>query len=447
MVQQPPSTPPGVGGPYAETVEGLVQGGPVLIAGVLGVVVGVFATAAFHLSERAQRGSPPPPRPDLDEGLVRVLAVLRSAAVVLDDAGEVVRASPPAYALGIVRGDAIAHAAVHEMIADVQRSGVIRDEELELPRGPVGRGTVVLQVRVAQVGPDHLLVLAEDRTEAHRVEATRRDFVVNVSHELKTPVGALALLAETVQDAADDPIAVRRFAARMQSEATRLSALVQEIIELSRLQVAGALQGATTVPVRAVVDEAVDRARTAAGGKSIELTVGGDLDAVVYGDHNLLVTAVRNLLDNAVAYSPEHTRVGVGVSRAQGEDDLVEIAVVDQGIGIGSADQARVFERFYRVDPARSRDTGGTGLGLSIVKHIAADHGGDVTMWSEPGKGSTFTLRIPAASRYAAAGPGAEADNRSGAHLDALPDTLDLGRNDAARDDGAPAAPSEEVDA
>ncbi len=218
-------------------------------------------------------------------------------------------------------------------------------------------------------------------------------------------LGALALLAETVQDAADDPVAVRRFAARMQSEATRLSALVQEIIELSRLQVAGALQEVTVVPVRGVVEEAVDRARTTAQGKGITLTTGGELDAAVYGDHNLLVTAVRNLLDNAVAYSGENTRVGVGVTRS---GDLVEIAVVDQGIGIAADEQARVFERFYRVDPARSRDTGGTGLGLSIVKHVAADHGGEVTMWSEPGRGSTFTLRIPAAGETAPA----DADQR-----------------------------------
>lgn len=365
-----------------------------LAAGVVGVVVGVIAAIAFRVSERQQRAARAEPAPELDEGLVRVLAVLRSAAVVLDEEAEVVRASPPAYALGVVRGDAIAHAAIRDMIDDVRRDGVIRDEELELPRGPVGRGTVMLQVRVAQVGPHHVLVLAEDRTEARRVEAIRRDFVVNVSHELKTPVGALALLAETVQDAADDPVAVRRFAARMQSEATRLSALVQEIIELSRLQVAGALQEVTVVPVRGVVEEAVDRARTTAQGKGITLTTGGELDAAVYGDHNLLVTAVRNLLDNAVAYSGENTRVGVGVTLS---GDLVEIAVVDQGIGISADEQARVFERFYRVDPARSRDTGGTGLGLSIVKHVAADHGGEVTMWSEPGRGSTFTLRIPAA--------------------------------------------------
>jgi two-component system sensor histidine kinase SenX3 len=374
--------------------ESLIEGATVLAAGVVGVVVGVIAAIAFRVSERQQRAARAEPAPELDEGLVRVLAVLRSAAVVLDEEAEVVRASPPAYALGVVRGDAIAHAAIRDMIDDVRRDGVIRDEELELPRGPVGRGTVMLQVRVAQVGPHHVLVLAEDRTEARRVEAIRRDFVVNVSHELKTPVGALALLAETVQDAADDPVAVRRFAARMQSEATRLSALVQEIIELSRLQVAGALQEVTVVPVRGVVEEAVDRARTTAQGKGNTLTTGGELDAAVYGDHNLLVTAVRNLLDNAVAYSGENTRVGVGVTLS---GDLVEIAVVDQGIGISADEQARVFERFYRVDPARSRDTGGTGLGLSIVKHVAADHGGEVTMWSEPGRGSTFTLRIPAA--------------------------------------------------
>ncbi|MFC8924102.1 sensor histidine kinase [Cellulosimicrobium sp. NPDC057127] len=374
--------------------ESLIEGATVLLAGIVGVVVGVVAAVAFRVSERAQKGAAAEPARELDEGLVRVLAVLRSAAVVLDDEGEVVRASPPAYALGVVRGDMVAHAAIRDMIDDVRRDGVIRDEELELPRGPVGRGTVMLQVRVAQVGPEHVLVLAEDRTEARRVEAIRRDFVVNVSHELKTPVGALALLAETVQDAADDPVAVRRFASRMHAEATRLSALVHEIIELSRLQVAGALQQVTVVPVRGVVEEAVDRARTTAQGKGITLTTGGDLDAAVYGDHALLVTAVRNLLDNAVAYSGENTRVGVGVSRA---GELVEIAVVDQGIGIAADEQARVFERFYRVDPARSRDTGGTGLGLSIVKHVAADHGGEVTMWSEPGRGSTFTIRLPAA--------------------------------------------------
>jgi two-component system sensor histidine kinase SenX3 len=372
----------------------MIQGVTAVVAGVLGLVVGVVAAVAFRISERSQRRSPEVPAAELDEGVVRVLAVLRSAAVVLDEEDEVVRASPPAYALGVVRNDALAHPAVHDLVRRVRRDGVIREEELELPRGPIGSGTVLLLVRVAPIGRQKLLVLAEDRTEARRVEAIRRDFVVNVSHELKTPVGALALLAETVQDAADDPVAVRRFTERMQAEAHRLSALVHEIIELSRLQVAGALQEVSAIRVRDVVDEAVDRARTTAQNKNITITVGGSADCLVYGDHNLLVTAVRNLLDNAVSYSGPNTRVGVGVREVDG---LVEIDVVDQGVGIPVDEQDRVFERFYRVDPARSRDTGGTGLGLSIVKHVAADHGGDVKIWSEPGKGSTFTLRIPAA--------------------------------------------------
>ncbi|MFD6176615.1 MULTISPECIES: sensor histidine kinase [unclassified Isoptericola] len=375
-------------------MDGIIPGVTAVVAGIFGVVVGVIATVAFRFSERAHQRSPEAAPAELDEGLVRVLAVLRSAAVVLDGEDDVVRASPPAYALGVVRNDALQHPAIIDLVRQVRRDGVIREKELELPRGPIGSGTVLLQVRVAPVGPDMLLVLAEDRTEARRVEAIRRDFVVNVSHELKTPVGALALLAETVQDAADDPVAVRRFTQRMQAEAQRLSALVHEIIELSRLQVAGALQEVSIIPVRDVVAEAVDRARTTAQGKNITIAVGGTADVLVYGDHNLLVTAVRNLLDNAVAYSAENTRVGVGVRERHG---LVEIDVVDQGVGIAVDEQDRVFERFYRVDPARSRDTGGTGLGLSIVKHVAADHGGDVQVWSEPGKGSTFTLRIPAA--------------------------------------------------
>jgi two-component system sensor histidine kinase SenX3 len=247
-------------------------------------------------------------------------------------------------------------------------------------------------------------VLVDDRTEARRVEEVRRDFVANVSHELKTPIGALALLAEAVTDAADDSDAVRHFAERMEREAQRLATLVQEIIDLSRLQVADALHPPEPVRVDGVLAEAVDRVRLAAQRKQISVITGGDIGAIVYGDRNLLVTAVRNLVDNAIAYSPEHTRVIVTVTRADG---LVEIAVKDQGYGIPKADLERIFERFYRVDPARSRATGGTGLGLSIVKHVAANHGGEVTVWSEEGVGSTFTLRLPDSAHAAATRDGA----------------------------------------
>ncbi|MBX9244851.1 two-component sensor histidine kinase [Actinotalea ferrariae] len=368
-----------------------------LVAGLLGLAVGLAAALAFRVSEREQRAVTTAPSDGLEEGAAAVLAVLRSAAVVATRDGAVVRASAAAHAFGLVRSDRVEHDDVRTLLDAVARDGEIRDAELELPRGPLGSGTVLLQLRVAPLGIRHVLVLAEDRTEARRVEAIRRDFVVNVSHELKTPVGALALLAETVEQAAEDPEAVRRFAGRIQTESTRLSHLVQEIIELSRLQVEDPLGQARAVPLDDVVDEAVDRARTGAAAKEIVLESGGDRGALVWGDHDLLVTAVRNLLDNAIAYSDPGTRIAVGTT-VRRDDGLVEVAVVDQGIGIPADLQERLFERFYRVDEARSRDTGGTGLGLSIVKHVAADHGGEVTVWSEPGQGSTFTIRLPLAS-------------------------------------------------
>jgi len=370
-------------------------GWELIVAGCLGILVGAISVGAYWLSQRTLHSVPVTPEPELDDGLVRTLAVLRSAAVVLDSNDRVVRASAPAYSLGLVRDGVVVPAAIRALIEGVRRDGVIRDEELEVPRGPLSSGMLLVQVRVAQVTPEHVVVLAEDQTQARRLEAIRRDFVVNISHELKTPVGALTLLAETVQDAADDPEAVRRFAGRMQTEAVRLSALVHEIIELSRLQVAGALTELAAVDIDDVVKEAVDRARTTADAKHVRLSVGDPSGEKVFGQHDLLVTAVRNLVDNAVAYSGEAAHVGVGVRLV---DDIIEVAVVDEGIGISKADQERVFERFYRVDPARSRETGGTGLGLSIVKHVAADHGGDVTVWSQPGRGSTFTMRLPRAS-------------------------------------------------
>ncbi|NUR59680.1 MAG: GHKL domain-containing protein, partial [Catenulispora sp.] len=218
-------------------------------------------------------------------------------------------------------------------------------------------------------------------------------FVANVSHELKTPVGALSLLAEAVQSASDDPEAVRRFAARMQQESHRLTSLIQDLIDLSRVQIDAPLAAtAEQVHVAEVVADALDRSSAAAAARRIDLIADAEEDAVVRGDRTQLAAALGNLVENAVNYSPEETRVAVTVKRA---GDRVEIAVTDQGIGIPERDLERIFERFYRVDPARSRATGGTGLGLSIVKHIAATHGGEVTVWSSEGNGSTFTLRLP----------------------------------------------------
>jgi two-component system sensor histidine kinase SenX3 len=278
------------------------------------------------------------------------------------------------------------------MTARVRRDGVILEKQFELPRGPLGQGTIIVQVRAAMLGEEYILLLADDRTELTRTEEIRNDFVANVSHELKTPVGAISLLAEALESSADDEVAVRRFAKRMQKESTRLAALVQDIIELSRLQGANVAQQGHPVDINAVVAEAVDRSQLPAESKNISIVVGGRVDGMVYGDQDLLVTALRNLIDNAIRYSPENTRVGVGVRAKEG---LISISVTDQGDGMSPEDQERVFERFYRADAARSRQTGGTGLGLSIVKHVISNHGGEVTLWSQPGQGSTFTIRLP----------------------------------------------------
>jgi two-component system sensor histidine kinase SenX3 len=368
-----------------------------LVAGGIGLVVGVALGVVLSGRRSGPRRPPVPVLPPtaavpLPAGAADVLNVLKSASVVLGQDGSLIKTSPAAHAFGLVRGRDLVHAELREMAVEAATLGLVRERELDLPRGPFGRGRLVVFARAAPLREGLTLVLVEDRTEARRVEEIRRDFVANVSHELKTPIGALSLLAEAVADGADEPEAVRHFANRMQREAMRLSKLVQEIIDLSRLQVADALHPPEPVGIDEAVSDAVDRVRMAAQAKGIDVVIGGDKGSVVYGDHALLVTAIRNLVDNAVSYSADNTRVGVGLRRCDG---IVEIAVSDQGIGIPAPEQDRIFERFYRVDPARSRATGGTGLGLSIVKHVAANHGGEVTVWSRPGQGSTFTLRLP----------------------------------------------------
>jgi two-component system, OmpR family, sensor histidine kinase SenX3 len=364
-----------------------------VIAGLIGLSLGVFGVLAFRVSEEQRKLVDVEfEDPSLPEGAAEVLAAVGRAFVVVDAIDGVVRASPAAYAYGLVRGHTLVHEQLLEMTAKVRRDGVILERLLELPRGPLGQGTIVVQVRAAVIAEEYILLLADDRTEVTRTEEVRNDFVANVSHELKTPVGAISLLAEALESSADDPEAVRRFAKRTHKESARLAALVQDIIELSRLQGANVAQQGRAVDINTVVAEAVDRSQLPAESKAIELVVGGHADAMVYGDQDQLVTALRNLIDNAIRYSPENTRVGVGI---RSKDGLVAVSVTDQGEGLSPEDQERVFERFYRVDAARSRHTGGTGLGLSIVKHVVANHGGEVTLWSQPGQGSTFTIRLP----------------------------------------------------
>ena len=333
----------------------------------------------------------------LPPGVASVLSVLSSSAVVLDSEDRVLQASAAARAYGLVRGDELIVQELLALARQVRRDGEIREGEMEVATIGLNRRTS-FAVRVAPLGAavgggGLVLLLVEDQTESRRVEEIRRDFVANTSHELKTPVGALALLAETVEDAADDPEAVRRFAGRMRQEAARLTNLVQDMITLSRIQAAEPIPDPIPVDLSIVVAEALDRCRMRASARGIELVATGTHGLSVMGEEDLLITALRNLLENAVAYSPDKTRVDVSTKLTAG--DSVEISVADQGIGIPERDRERIFERFYRVDPARSRATGGTGLGLAIVKHVTAAHGGQVTVESTEGAGSTFTLRLP----------------------------------------------------
>jgi signal transduction histidine kinase len=341
-----------------------------------------------------------------DAALARRLLDLMDPAVVVvgvDDA--VLLANPAARALGIVRGNRLL---VPELLTLAQRvrSGGSGRADIGLPgdlSGAAPRSMGVHGVRLhsgtaAPPGPVGLML--QDVTETRRSEAVRRDFVANVGHELKTPVGALALLAEAIEQAADDPEAVQRFAGRIAHEADRLGRLVRELIDLSRLQGGEPLPELSPVDVDAVVAEAVDRTRTAAKARNLDIAVGGQHGLVVRGVESQLSTAVTNLLANAVAYSGGEGRIAVA---ARSRSGFAEIAVTDSGIGIPRKDRHRVFERFYRVDQSRASSTGGTGLGLAIVKHVASNHGGAVTVWSEEGLGSTFTLRIPLAAGTPAA--------------------------------------------
>ena len=365
----------------------------VIVAALLGLFVGAVATLAFHVSERERRSEHMSESGPVSEDEARMLAAVPDAAVVLDGWGDVVRANVRALQFHLVLADRLAHPQLSALVERFRERRTSQEEDLVLRRGPSDQaGVLHMHVSVAPLARDRVLILARDQTAARRLDETRRDFVANVSHELKTPVGAISLLAETVAESADEPEAVAHFSEQMKREASRLATLVQEIIDLSRLQEPDALVKAELVQVDDVVEEALDRVRVAAEAHGISLVRGGERGLRVYGDEALLTTAVRNLLDNAIRYSPGAGRVSIGVKAAEG---MVRIAVVDQGMGIPAEAQSRVFERFYRLDEARSRDTGGTGLGLSIVKHIAADHGGEVTLWSKEGRGSTFTLVIP----------------------------------------------------
>lgn len=363
-------------------------------AALLGIIIGAAAAWAVHRSAARVDDMDTVSAAVAESDIQSVLSAMPQAHILLNRAGDVERASTVAYSLGLVRGTRIIRSEMAAAVQDVVEDGEVKDMELSLRRSFANTGRIILSVRVAPMSGERVLVLFFDTTEAKRLEETRRDFVANISHELKTPIGAIGLLSETIQECADEPENVLTFSAQLQRESARLASLVQDIIELSRVQDGAAIANGELVAVDGVVAEAIDRCRIEAASRSISLVSAPAPGVRVFGDRALLTTAVRNLIDNAIRYSNPGRRVSIGISRSEGD---VRIAVVDQGTGIPIEHRERVFERFFRGDDARTREEGGSGLGLSIVKHVAADHGGRVELWSEPGKGSTFTLIIPEA--------------------------------------------------
>jgi two-component system sensor histidine kinase SenX3 len=329
--------------------------------------------------------------------LTSALDQLDGASLIIAPGEVAIFSNLEADKLGILRDGRIQSEELLASIRVVRRTRVKQTGTIDIARGPIGEGKREINVTLIPLIEDELvLVLLRDESEAQRVHDVRRDFVANISHELKTPIGALSLLSEAVLGAKDDSEAVSRFAARMQTESKRLTGLVQEIIQLSRVQDSDPLKEAQLLSSDDIIKEALDQCRTTADSRQIALIFQDSEDGMVLGDREQLTMAIHNLIENAINYSPAETKVAVSTSI---ENEIITISVADQGIGIPESEVDRIFERFYRVDPARSRETGGTGLGLSIVKHIVIKHGGEISVWSSENVGSTFSIRLPIQSQ------------------------------------------------
>jgi len=361
-----------------------------LIALGVGTLIGCALAALLLVALRARDAARLQASTDLPDGTRAVLQGMDEVAVVVDSSLHIVAASAPAELFGMVEGELLAADELRDLVRSARSTARPEADTLRLRRGVELRSVAA---RASTITPRLTLVVIRDITERERVEEMRRDFVSNTSHELKTPVGAVTLLAEAIESAADDPDQVRHFASRLGAEAARLGQLTSRIMNLSRLQAADDLTELRDVSIDEVLTAAIESQTIAADAAQISIVRGGVRGAWVRGDVQVLTEAIANLVANAVAYSPAGSTVGVGVKVVDG---AVEIAVTDRGIGIPEGEQARVFERFYRADQARSRRTGGTGLGLSIVKHAVQRHGGEVELWSRPGRGSTFTVRLAA---------------------------------------------------
>jgi two-component system sensor histidine kinase SenX3 len=363
----------------------------IILGGVVALAVG--ATFGWFLGKRTSRliEAEPDSFPDL---VAEVLELMGSVGIVLDGSNRVVGTNSWAESFGLVARGLLVHAEIADLAKRARLGSSIESFEGVLRVG-LAQERVSVAAKAKLVEGDYVVLVLEDRTSDIRMDKTRRDFIENISHELKTPIGAIALLSEAIQEAGDDRAAVAKFASSLNKESSRLTFLVQDIIKLSRLQSEEVLASAEIVDLHDVMAEAIDRNEQLAASRKIRLNSEKAPKLEVFGNKEMLITAVKNLIENAITYTEPGTSVGIGCSA---KESIAEITVTDSGAGISPENQQRIFERFYRADPSRSRETGGTGLGLSIVKHVAKIHRGEIKLFSQVGVGSTFTLRVPLAT-------------------------------------------------
>ena len=333
----------------------------------------------------------------LPPSLIATLNSLNRESMILDSSGSLLFTTEKLNLLNLINDAKITSEELLALVRVVRRTGSTQEGSIEVARGPIGEGKRELQITAILISDDGLvLVIIDDEGEKQRIDAVRRDFITNISHELKTPIQALSLNSDALLEIKDEPDKVEAFANKIKMQTNRLNDLVREIINLSRLQDSDPLDMAYELDILDVIKEAIHQCEIMAEARNIWVDLAQVDACVVVGNREQIVMAIHNLVENAINYSAEGTQVKVS---AKVDKNIVEILVKDQGIGILEENLDRIFERFYRVDPARSRATGGTGLGLSIVKHVAKNHGGEVKVWSSLGVGSTFAIRLPIAKQ------------------------------------------------
>ena len=366
--------------------------GPFLI----GLALGILGVVLVFVVRPRKKVVPVKPQNVVMQGVNEILEVLGPSALIINSTNYVVRATTAAIALGLVDGRTLVHKRLSSLVVKARENQEVLSIEASLPTGRKDE-KLFITARAKSLGDGNVLLIVDDRTDSHRLDEMRKDFMANISHELKTPIGAVGLLSEAMENSLDQPELLPKLVKNIRKESKRLSSLVQDIIQLSRIQGVSRVATSKQINLVDVVKEAIDRNswRSEKHDVTIEFeTEKPSIEAI--GDAEMLTVAVKNLIENAIIYSNPGSAVAVVLET---KDNLVEIRVKDSGIGIAKEDLSRIFERFYRVDQSRSRETGGTGLGLSIVKHAALTHHGDVQLFSKPGIGSTFTLRLPAVDK------------------------------------------------